>query len=143
MLLSYPLLGTSTARKFPHHVGWVRNQRIGVTRGPLPIAGLLGGDSPRERQRVVLLPLWVLGVLQPRFSDQAAQFDSQFSRPLAPIDVGNEPSLLLTLVSRVRFAPFHDIYLAENLSTPLHNEFIPLNHPSRPKRGPRYPPVPR
>ena len=143
MLLSYPLPETSIARRFPHHVGWVRNQRIGVTRGPLPIAGLLGGGSPRERQRVVLLPLWVLGVPQPRSSDQAAQFDSQFSRPLAPVDVGNEPFLPLTLVSRVRFALFHDIYLSENFSTPLHNEFAPLNHPSRSKRGPRYPPVPR
>ena len=139
MLLSYPLPEISIARRFPHHVGWVRNQRIGVIRGPLPTAELLGGGSPRE----VLLPLWVLGVPQPRSFDQAVRFDSQFSRPLVPVDVGNELFLPLTLVSRVRFALFHDRCLSENSSTPLHNEFAPLNHPSRPKRGQRYPPVPR
>ena len=139
MLLSYPLPEISIARKFPHHVGWVRNQKIGVIRGPLPTAELLGGGSRRE----VLLPLWVLGVPQPRSFDQAVQFDSQFSRPLVPVDVGNELFLPLTLVSRIHFALFHDRFLSKNSSTPLHNEFAPLNHPSRSKRGPRYPPVPR
>ena len=139
MQLLYPLPETSTARTFPHLVGWVRNQRIGVTRGPLPIVGLLGGDSLVG----VLLSLLVPGVPQLQSSDRAVRFDSQSSQPPAPVDVGNEPFPLLVPVSHVHFTPFHDIYLSMNFSMPLCNEFAPLNHPNRPKHGLRYPPAPR